>query len=100
LQRREPERIIDVDWAEGKPTSFSVAIQVEALDRTRLLSDVATVLSDSHVNILAATSSTGRDRITRLRFTFEMADVAHLSSLLAAVKRVESVYDAYRVVPS
>jgi GTP diphosphokinase / guanosine-3',5'-bis(diphosphate) 3'-diphosphatase len=52
------------------------------------------------VNILAATSSTGRDRITRLRFTFEMADVAHLSSLLAAVKRVESVYDAYRVVPS
>jgi GTP diphosphokinase / guanosine-3',5'-bis(diphosphate) 3'-diphosphatase len=100
LQRREPERIIEVDWAEGKPTSFSVAIQVEALDRTRLLSDVATVLSDSHVNILAATSSTGRDRITRLRFTFEMADVAHLSSLLAAVKRVESVYDAYRVVPS
>ena len=100
LKRREPERIIEVDWAEGKPTSFSVAIQVEALDRTRLLSDVATVLSDSHVNILAATSSTGRDRITRLRFTFEMADVAHLSSLLAAVKRVESVYDAYRVVPS
>ncbi len=100
LQRREPERIIDVDWAEGKPTSFSVAIQVEALDRTRLLSDVATVLSDSHVNILAATSSTGRDRITRLRFTFEMADVTHLSSLLGAVKRVESVYDAYRVVPS
>ena len=100
LQRREPERIIDVDWAEGKPTSFSVAIQVEALDRTRLLSDVATVLSDSHVNILAATSSTGRDRITRLRFTFEMADVTHLSSLLSAVKRVESVYDAYRVVPS
>jgi guanosine-3',5'-bis(diphosphate) 3'-pyrophosphohydrolase len=100
LQRREPERIIEVDWAEGKPTSFSVAIQVEALDRTRLLSDVATVLSDSHVNILAATSSTGRDRITRLRFTFEMADVTHLSSLLAAVKRIESVYDAYRVVPS
>jgi guanosine-3',5'-bis(diphosphate) 3'-pyrophosphohydrolase len=100
LERREPERIIEVDWAEGKPTSFTVAIQVESLDRTRLLSDVATVLSDGHVNILSATTSTGRDRITRLRFTFEMADVTHLSSLLAAVKRVESVYDAYRVVPT
>jgi GTP diphosphokinase / guanosine-3',5'-bis(diphosphate) 3'-diphosphatase len=98
--RQAPERVIDVTWSEGKPTSFTVAIQVEALDRTRLLSDVATVLSDSHVNILSANSSTGRDRITRLRFTFEMADIAHLSSVLAAVKRVEGVYDSYRVVPS
>ncbi|HET6714124.1 MAG TPA: bifunctional (p)ppGpp synthetase/guanosine-3',5'-bis(diphosphate) 3'-pyrophosphohydrolase [Actinomycetota bacterium] len=98
--RKQPERLIEVTWAEGKPTSFVVAIQVEALDRRRLLSDVATVLSDNHVNILSATSATGKDRITRLRFTFELADIAHLSSVLAAVKRVESVYDAYRVVPS
>ena len=97
--RQAPERIIEVTWSEGKPTSFTVAIQVEALDRTRLLSDVATVLSDSHVNILGANSSTGRDRITRLRFTFEMADIAHLSSVLAAVKGVEGVYDTYRLVP-
>ena len=98
--RREPERMIEVSWAEGKSTSFVVAIQVEALDRTRLLSDIATMLSDQHVNILSANSSTGRDRITRLRFSFELADITHLSSLLASVKRVENVYDAYRVVPS
>ncbi|MBI3648764.1 MAG: bifunctional (p)ppGpp synthetase/guanosine-3',5'-bis(diphosphate) 3'-pyrophosphohydrolase, partial [Actinobacteria bacterium] len=98
--RREPERMIEVSWAEGKPTSFTVAIQVEALDRTRLLSDVATVLSDNHVNILAATSTTGRDRLVRLRFTFELADITHLSSVLASVKRVENVFEAYRVVPS
>jgi GTP diphosphokinase / guanosine-3',5'-bis(diphosphate) 3'-diphosphatase len=97
--KSQPERLIDVTWAEGKPTSFVVAIQVEALDRTRLLSDVATMLSDNHVNILSATSATGKDRITRLRFTFELADIAHLSSVLAAVKRVESVFDAYRVLP-
>jgi GTP pyrophosphokinase len=95
----EPERLIDVAWAEGKPTSFTVAIQVEALDRTRLLSDVATVLSDHHVNIVSATSSTSKDRITKLRFTFELADITHLSGVLTAVKKVEGVYDAYRVVP-
>ena len=98
--RREPERMIEVSWSEGKPTSFVVAIQVEALDRTRLLSDIATVLSDQHVNILSANSTTGRDRITRLRFTFELADITHLSSILANVKRIDGVYDAYRVVPS
>jgi GTP pyrophosphokinase len=97
--RREPERLIEVSWAEGKPTSFVVAILVEALDRSRLLSDVATVMSDNHVNILAANSSTGRDRITRLRFTFEMADIAHLSSVLASVKKVDGVFDAFRVLP-
>ncbi len=96
---KEPERLIEVSWRTGKPTSFVVSIQVEALDRTRLLSDVATVLSDHHVNIISATSAVGRDRITTLRFTFELADIAHLSQILGAVKRVENVYDAYRVVP-
>jgi GTP pyrophosphokinase len=96
---REPERLIDVTWRTGKSTSFVVSIQVEALDRTRLLSDVATVLSDHHLNIISATSTLGRDRITTLRFTFELADITHLSGVLAAVKKIENVYDAYRVVP-
>ncbi|HEX9717073.1 MAG TPA: ACT domain-containing protein, partial [Actinomycetota bacterium] len=96
---KEPERLIDVSWRTGRPTSFVATIQVEALDRTRLLSDVATALSDHHVNILSATSAVGRDRISTLRFTLELADIAHLSQLLSAVKKVENVYDAYRVVP-
>jgi guanosine-3',5'-bis(diphosphate) 3'-pyrophosphohydrolase len=95
----QPERLIEVTWKAGKPTSFVVAVQVEALDRTRLLSDVATVLSDHHVNILSATSAVGRDRTTMLRFTFELADISHLTEILGAVKKVENVYDAFRVVP-
>ena len=95
----QPERLIDVSWRAGRPTSFVVAIQVEALDRTRLLSDVATVLSDHHVNILSATSAVGRDRTTILRFTFELADITHLAEILGAVKKIENVYDAFRVVP-
>ncbi|MEX0992054.1 MAG: bifunctional (p)ppGpp synthetase/guanosine-3',5'-bis(diphosphate) 3'-pyrophosphohydrolase [Actinomycetota bacterium] len=96
---RQSERLIAVSWAPGKPTSFVVSIQIEALDRQRLLGDVATVLSDNHVNILSATTQVSKDRISTLRFTFELADIAHLSGLLGAVKRVDGVYDAYRVVP-
>ncbi len=96
---RQSERLIDVSWRAGAPTSFLVSIQVEALDRRKLLQDVATVLGDQHVNIIAASSNTGRDRIATLRFTFELADIAHLSSIMSSVKRVESVFDAYRVVP-
>jgi GTP pyrophosphokinase len=96
---REPERLLEVSWRPGKSTSFVVSVQVEALDRKRLLSDVATVLSDHHVNIVSASSAVGSDRITKLRFVFELADIAHLSSILQAIKKVDSVFDAYRVVP-
>jgi len=95
----QSERLMEVSWRTGKPTSFVVAVQVEALDRTRLLSDVATALSDHHVNILSATSVVGRDRTTTLRFTFELGDITHLAEILTAVKKVENVYDAFRVVP-
>ena len=76
-----------------------VSIQVEALDRRKLLQDVATVLGDQHINIVAASSNTGKDRIAMLRFTLELADIAHLSSVLSAVKRVDGVFDAYRLLP-
>jgi GTP diphosphokinase / guanosine-3',5'-bis(diphosphate) 3'-diphosphatase len=96
---REPERLIEVSWRAGAPTSFIVSIQVEALDRRKLLQDVATVLGDQHVNILSASSNTGKDRVATLRFAFELADTSHLSSILSAVRRVESVFDAYRIIP-
>jgi guanosine-3',5'-bis(diphosphate) 3'-pyrophosphohydrolase len=96
---KSSDRLIEVSWRPGKPTSFLVSIQVEALDRRKLLQDVATVLGDQHVNIVAASSNTGKDRIATLRFTFELADIAHLSSIVSAVKRVDGVFDAYRVVP-
>jgi len=97
---REPERVIEVAWAAGKPTTFAVSIQVEALDRKKLLGDVATVLAEQKVNIVAASTHTGRDRIATLRFTLELADAEHLSSIISAVKRVDGVFDAYRLVPN
>ena len=97
--QRHPNRMIDVSWDSSGPSVFAVTIQVEALDRTKLLRDITEVLSDHHVNIVSATVATGRDRIATLRFTFELADISHLAHVLAAVKRVDGVYDAFRVVP-
>jgi guanosine-3',5'-bis(diphosphate) 3'-pyrophosphohydrolase len=96
---REEDRFIDVSWRAGKGTSFVVSIQIEALDRKKLLGDVATALSEQQVNILSATTAVGKDRVARFRFTFELADIAHLSSVLQAVKKVDGVFDAYRMLP-
>ncbi|MET8623324.1 bifunctional (p)ppGpp synthetase/guanosine-3',5'-bis(diphosphate) 3'-pyrophosphohydrolase [Kitasatospora sp. NPDC004669] len=94
---QQPERIIEVEWAATQSSVFLVAIQVEALDRSRLLSDVTRVLSDQHVNILSAAVQTSRDRVAMSRFTFEMGDPKHLGHVLKAVRGVEGVYDVYRV---
>jgi guanosine-3',5'-bis(diphosphate) 3'-pyrophosphohydrolase len=93
----QPERMQQVEWAPTASSVFLVSIQVEALDRSRLLSDVTRILSDQHVNILAATVNTSRDRVAISRFTFEMGDPKHLGHVLKAVRGVEGVYDVYRV---
>ncbi|MBT2499862.1 bifunctional (p)ppGpp synthetase/guanosine-3',5'-bis(diphosphate) 3'-pyrophosphohydrolase [Agromyces sp. ISL-38] len=94
---REPERMIDVEWAPSSKSIFLVHIQIEALDRAGLLSDVTRVLSEHHVNILSANVSTSTDRLALSRFVFEMGDTTHLDRVLNAVRRIDAVYDVYRV---
>ncbi|WP_445263117.1 RelA/SpoT family protein [Pseudokineococcus sp. 1T1Z-3] len=92
----QPERVVEVEWAVGADSLFLVQIQVEALDRSGLLSDITRVLSEDHVNILSASVSTTRDRVAISRFTFEMGDPSHLDHVLSAVRRVDGVFDVYR----
>ena len=93
----EPERLIEVEWAPSSNSIFMVHIQIEALDRAGLLSDVTRVLSENHVNILSASVSTSNDRLALSRFVFEMSDTVHLDRLLNSVRRIDAVYDVYRV---
>jgi len=100
LSSEQGGRLIDVEWDRdhGNDT-YVVSIEVRSLDRTRLLRDVASVLADHHVSVLSSQTQAGADRTSRMRFDFELADPSHLDSLLASLRQVDSVYDAYRVLP-
>jgi GTP diphosphokinase / guanosine-3',5'-bis(diphosphate) 3'-diphosphatase len=93
----QPDRLIDVEWAPSAASVFLVQLQVEALDRNRLLSDVTRILSDHHVNILSASVATSRDRVAISKFTFEMGDPGHLDHVIKAVRKIDGVFDVYRV---
>ncbi|WP_326647046.1 RelA/SpoT family protein [Streptosporangium sp. NBC_01755] len=95
--KSEPDRLVEVAWSAADDSVFLVALQVEALDRPRLLSDVTRTLSDQHVNILSASVTTSRDRVAISKFTFEMGDPKHLGHVLKAVRNIQGVYDVYRV---
>jgi len=96
----DKDRFVEVSWAPTTKSVFRVQIQVEALDRSGLLSDVTRVLSEHHVNILSATVSTTDERLALSRFVFEMGDAVHLDRVLNAVRRIDAVYDVYRVTSS
>ena len=96
--KKEPERIVPVSWADGEASAtFVVTIQIEGLDRARLLSDVSSALSEQHLDILSVNISTNKHRQFSGKFTFESQDPTHLQHVLNQVRRVPGVYDVYRV---
>jgi guanosine-3',5'-bis(diphosphate) 3'-pyrophosphohydrolase len=100
LEEGEPTRMIDVEWSRATPGAvFHAGVEVVALDRSKLLRDVANVLSEQHVNIVACSTQTGSDRVAKMRFEFELADPNHLEAVLRTIKSIDAVYDAYRIVP-
>ncbi len=95
--REQQDRVVEVEWAPSAKSVFLVQIQVEALDRSGLLSDVTRTLSEHHVNILSASVNTSSSRLAISRFVFEMANATHLEHVLNAVRRIDGVYDVYRI---
>jgi GTP pyrophosphokinase len=93
------ERMVEVSWDVDFAGSFFAWVQVEALDRPRLLRDVTEVFSDHGGNIQAASSATGRDRVAILRFEVQLSDPQQLERVIAETRRVDGVFDAYRLVP-
>ncbi|MGI8775264.1 MAG: RelA/SpoT family protein [Actinomycetota bacterium] len=100
LAVQDEGRMADVWWDQRQESTFMVSIQVEALDRTKLLKDVTAAISDQGIQIVSSSTRTGKDGIATLGYSFELADPNHLEHVIGNVKRVDSVFDAYRVVPS
>jgi GTP pyrophosphokinase len=100
LMTEQTARLIDVEWdGDQSKALFRAGVEVVALDRSKLLRDVANSLSEQHVNIVACSTHTGSDRVAKMRFEFEMGDPSHLDAVLRTIKQIDGVYDAYRLVP-
>jgi guanosine-3',5'-bis(diphosphate) 3'-pyrophosphohydrolase len=99
LADRSQERLMEVEWDRGNDGVFVATIEVQAFDRSRLLADVSRVVSEHHLNIVAARTATTPDRVSRMAFDVELADPTHLHSLISALKHLDGVFDAYRQLP-
>lgn len=91
------ERIVSVSWAPTGSSTFLVSVQIMALDRNGLLSDITRSIAEEHISITSASVSTHRDRTARITLSFETPDPTHLDHVLNAIRRVPGVYDVNRV---
>jgi len=96
---KTPERFTPVHWDTQTKTPLRVEIQVEAYDRNRLLEDISRTLSESGVSIIAAQVYTARNNMVKDRFVFDVPEIDHLETILQRIRRIDTVYDAYRVTP-
>jgi GTP pyrophosphokinase len=99
LSNDQGDRLIDVEWDTDTSADFIASLELKALDRNRLLQDIIGVFADHHANIISCTTHTGTDRVARLRFEFELSDASQLDAMLSSIKNIDSVYDAYRILP-
>ena len=97
LNAAQRDRMVEAHWTLSDASVIQVAIQVEAANRIRLLSDVTRVLAVQHVTVISALVNTGRDRIVIGRFTLEMDDLGRLSHVLRELKSIEGVSNAFRI---
>ncbi|HXK14716.1 MAG TPA: bifunctional (p)ppGpp synthetase/guanosine-3',5'-bis(diphosphate) 3'-pyrophosphohydrolase [Gaiellaceae bacterium] len=98
--KRSPERFTPVSWdGATTSTSFRVQIAVDSWDRPRLLEDVARTFAEHGANIVSY-GGTVEDQLAKNWYTVEVGDVKGLRTLLAALRNLEAVFDAYRVTPS
>jgi GTP pyrophosphokinase len=98
LAQEQAGRMVEVEWdTEQRVPLWRSMVEVSALDRSRLLRDVADAMSGHHVNIVSCSTVTGDDRVAKMRFEFELANTAHLEAVLRTIKRIDGVYDVRRL---
>jgi len=94
----EPERRIDVEWAqdEGAPSSYPVKLTVFCDDRFGMLKQITAVISDSKTNIrdVQVRSSNAQANID---VVLDIADLKHLENIINGVRKLPGVHDVQRL---
>ena len=98
LEGKSPERFTKVAWEGESQRAFRVDLAIDAWDRARLLEDLSRTLSEYGADVVTAQIS-GDAGMVHDRFTVDIGDTEILRDLIAALRQVESVFDAYRLSP-
>jgi GTP diphosphokinase / guanosine-3',5'-bis(diphosphate) 3'-diphosphatase len=97
MVKTNPERLIEVEWAQHTTEAFPVKIMIRALDRMGLLADVAASISKGGANILAANTETDKDKIVTSYFTLAVENIEQLDQVLSSLRNLKQVQEVQRL---
>jgi len=94
----EPERRIDVEWAQddGTPSAYPVKLTVFCDDRFGMLKQITAVISDTKTNIrnIEARTNNGQANVD---IVLDIADLKHLENIVSGVRKIPGVHDVQRL---
>jgi guanosine-3',5'-bis(diphosphate) 3'-pyrophosphohydrolase len=95
--KTSPERCIEVEWEFGEENSYPVELEIEAMDRVALLTNIMNAVTGLRANISAVHAQTGKDHIAIVNMVVEITGADHLNSVIERVHRIKGVTAVRRV---
>ena len=95
--KTSPERCIEVEWVFGQENSYPVELEIEAMDRVALLTNIMNAVTGLRANISAVNARTGKDHIAVVNMVVEISGADHLNSVIERVGRIKGVTAVRRV---
>jgi GTP pyrophosphokinase len=92
----DKERLVEVDWDQSETRTYPVAVRIEGWDRDGFLRDVASVISENQVQLLALSAAANPDRTATVNATLSVTSVEQLSRVLARLESVRDVFSVHR----
>lgn len=101
VNKVEPERLVPVSWnpidEAGRPLTYPVDIQIEAIDRVGVLRDILTRLSDQNINVRNAGVQTGRNRPALISLSVDIRDRQQFEYTLNRMKNMSDILNIRRL---
>jgi GTP pyrophosphokinase len=92
----EKERHVEVEWEKTAARTYPVAIRIEGWDRDGFLRDVAAVISENQVALVALSALANPDKSATVNATLQVTSVEQLSRVLAKLEGVRDVFSVHR----
>ncbi len=98
MAEQQPERRIQVEWAQQKRARFPVRLNIQAWDRRELIKDIGSVLAARSIDVVAMNATRGEQpEAVEIQLTVEVVDLEQLSSTLSRLENIMNVTAVKRV---
>ena len=97
LNRRNPERTLEISWGQSDAASYQVDLSLLAFDRAGLIRDVTSVLADDDANVMDLQSHTDKESLqVVMQLSIEVKDLPTLSTVIARLEQVPNIISVKR----